>query len=78
MIPRSVMLRGYEGATVHIPKGWTPTAENINALPVPLRLYIHDLQTSCDPAGTIRENVLLKDENYAMRLKLAEVTGEHP
>jgi hypothetical protein len=70
---RSVMLDTFEGATVHIPKDWTPTAENINALPVPLRLYIHDLQTSCDPAGTIRENVLLKDENYAMRLKLAEL-----
>jgi hypothetical protein len=76
MIPRSVMLRGFEGATVHIAKDWAPTAESINALPMPLRLYIHDLQTSCDPAGTIRENVLLKDENYAMRLKLAELRGD--
>lgn len=66
----------YKGESVFIPKGWTPTAENINALPVPLRVYIHDLQTSCDPAGTIRENVLLKDENYAMRLKLAELVAE--
>jgi hypothetical protein len=56
------------------PEGPDATAENINALPVPLRLYIHDLQTSCDPAGTIRENVLLKDENHAMRLKLVQVT----
>jgi hypothetical protein len=75
VIPRSVMLHDFQGATIHIPKDWTPTEENLNALPPPLFCYIHALQTECDPAGTIRENVLLKDENYALRLKLAELTG---
>ncbi len=41
-------------ATFGIPADWTPTAEIINALPEPLRRYIHDLQTHVDPAGTIR------------------------
>jgi hypothetical protein len=30
---------------------WKPTPENINALPEPIRQYIHDLATVCDPAG---------------------------
>jgi len=46
---------------------WTPTPENINALPLPLRRYIHDLQTQVDPAGTVRENFTLKRENEFLR-----------
>lgn len=33
---------------------WTPTAANINALPEPLRRFIHDLETRADPAGDVR------------------------
>jgi hypothetical protein len=40
---------------------------------MPLQRLIHSLLTDCDPAGTIRENVLLHDENYALRRKLAEL-----
>jgi hypothetical protein len=75
MIPRSVMLRDFAGETIHIQRDWTPSKENLNALPAPLFCYIHDLQTECDPAGMIRENVLLKDENHSLRLKLQELTG---
>lgn len=46
-----------------IPPDWTPTAENVNALPDPLRLYIHELETVCDPAGDVRKLHLLKKEN---------------
>lgn len=42
--------------------GWTPTAENINALPEPIRNYIHLLETRADPAGELRELVLLRDQ----------------
>ena len=41
--------------------GWLPTAENINALPDPVRKYIHDLETNADPAGIIRENTIARD-----------------
>jgi hypothetical protein len=44
-----------------IPDNWAPTAENINALPRPLRDYIHRLEANTDPAGMVRENVLLRD-----------------
>jgi len=30
-------------------EGWSPTASNVNALPEPLRGYIHQLETVCDP-----------------------------
>lgn len=36
------------------PNTWTATAEAINALPDPIRHYIHDLETRSDPAGDIR------------------------
>jgi hypothetical protein len=32
------------------------TPDEINALPDRVRRYIHDLETNCDPAGTIRDN----------------------
>ena len=40
---------------------WTPTPENINALPDPLRRYIHQLETVCDPAGDQQELALARD-----------------
>lgn len=40
---------------------WTPTAENINALPEGLRDYIHRLEANTDPAGMVRENVVLRE-----------------
>lgn len=40
---------------------WLPTSENINKLPEPLRLHIHDLETNCDPAGNISQLALQKD-----------------
>jgi hypothetical protein len=38
-----------------IPDDWRPTAANINALPQPLRDYIHKLETHWDPAFTLQE-----------------------
>jgi hypothetical protein len=34
---------------------WTPTLENVNALPYALRKYIHDLENTADPAGMVRQ-----------------------
>lgn len=47
------------------------TAEEVNALPERVRQYIHFLETDCDSAGTIRENWCLREENAALRQKLA-------
>ena len=52
--------------------GWTPTAENINALPKPLRKFIHDLETNCDPPSLVRENICLKETCGALQKKLIE------
>jgi hypothetical protein len=54
-------------STLDLSEDWWPTPENINALPKPLRRYIHDLQTNVDPAGTMRENFRLRQENAALR-----------
>ena len=53
--------------------GWLPTPENINALPDPLRQYIHDLETRCDPAGEVRELTIARDTVVAQELELEEL-----
>jgi hypothetical protein len=50
-----------------IPDSWVPTAANVNKLPLALRRYLHDLHTNTDPAGTLRENVRLRQQNAALR-----------
>ena len=42
-------------------QGWLPDPEHINALPQPVRKYVHDLVTNVDPAGIVAENALLRD-----------------
>lgn len=61
---------------------WVPTAENINALPKPVRDYIHGLAANCDPSGMVRENTQLRDMNVGLQKMyraasdaLAEVRG---
>ena len=57
---------------------WTPTPENINALPDPLRRYIRDLATLQDPAGIVRQNIILKEQNRMLRWeceRLARLAG---
>jgi hypothetical protein len=63
-----------------IPVDWLPTAENINALPEPLRSYIHDLEARADPAGEVRDLVLIRDENRALRTALSSAfkPGDFP
>lgn len=41
--------------------------EEINALPEHVRKYVMWLETEADPAGTIRENFRLNEENAALR-----------
>lgn len=55
------------------------SADEINALPEKIRRYIHDLETEADPAGTIRQNILVREENEMLRkyieLQQAQVVG---
>ncbi len=46
-------------------------SQEINELPVRARQYIHDLETNADPAGTIQENALLKDQTRELDAKIA-------
>ncbi len=56
-----------ESVSVRIPDNWMPTSENINALPMPLRDYIHGLEARCDPAGDVSRMAMLNDENQQLR-----------
>lgn len=52
--------------TITIDEDWLPTADSINALPEPLRRFIHDLETMADPAGLVQENYELKAQVRAV------------
>lgn len=63
---------------------WLPTPENVNALPQPLRDYIHELETRCDPAGDVARIAFLHDQarqleasNRALRNMLALCRRAH-
>ncbi len=57
-------------------QGWRPTPENINALPKPLRDYIHHLETDADPAGTTAENFRLRQENKDLRQECEQLHND--
>ena len=58
-------------AIIDISDFWTPTAENLSALPEPLRRYINDLQANADLIEAMRENFRLHQEIAALRKQLA-------
>ena len=61
---------------MRIKDDWTPTPANINALPEPLRLYIHDLKTVCDPAGDATELFRLQTENRMLRWECERLAAQ--
>jgi hypothetical protein len=54
-----------------------PDADHINALPEPVRRYIHDLETRADPAGDVAELALLKENNAALWKRVRELEAEN-
>ena len=53
-----------------------PDPEHINALPEPVRRYIHDLATRVDPAGDTAQIALLKENNAALWKRVQELEGQ--
>ena len=58
---------------VLIRKDWLPTPAAINALPLPLRKYIHDLHTRVDPSGEVAELAIARDTCRALSLRIEEL-----
>lgn len=59
-----------EAPALTIPADWTPTAENVNALPEPLRDYIHQIETLCDPQLLVQQNWELRELVAALEVML--------
>lgn len=55
---------------------WLPTAENINALPAPVRAYIHALEANCDPAGTVADTIIKADTIRALAASNRRIRDE--
>lgn len=51
-----------------------PTPRHINGLPEPLRRYIHDLQTICDPAGMVQEIHILRTQNEQLQAYISRLS----
>lgn len=56
---------------IDIPDDWMPTDANVNALPQPLQDYIHKLVTHMDPALTLQQNAVLRDQVAELQTALA-------
>lgn len=61
-------------AAIEINDDWTPTSDNINALPQPLQDYIHKLTTHMDPAYTLQR--LRAAEDRVAELEAIVVVGK--
>lgn len=57
-----------------IDASYPPTSAEINALPPNLRRYVMMLETDADPAGTIRQAILVGEENNQLRALVAELS----
>lgn len=57
-----------EASMFFIGKNWRPSAENIKALPEPVRKYIYELEMNTDPPTLVRENVVLKENCKALEM----------
>jgi hypothetical protein len=49
------------------------TVEQFNALPENVRRYCMYLETDADPAGTIRSEMMLRDQVEALELRVNEI-----
>ena len=58
-------------------EAWTPTSENVNALPAPVRQYVHDIETRCDPAGEVQQRAALQESVAGLSALLAEARAAH-
>ena len=59
-----------------IQSDWLPTSENINTLPGPIRAYVHDLETRCDPAGDVAALACARDNVAALAARVRELEGQ--
>jgi hypothetical protein len=63
-------------AHTHVPASWLPTPDAIDTLPLPLRKFIHDLQTRADPSGEVAELTIARETCRALSLRVEELERE--
>lgn len=68
-------VRSLEGELARF-NNFRPTPEQINALPEPLRRYIHDIETVCDPTGMVQQIASLTEQRDGLLMKSKELEGE--
>lgn len=61
-----------EGLLAREPKPWMPSPENINALPKPIRAYIHDITGIGDYKHIVHANTFLKEQCEGLQRELVK------
>lgn len=61
-----------EGLLAREPKPWMPSPENINALPKPIKAYIHDITAIGDYNHIMHANTFLKDQCEGLQRELVK------
>lgn len=56
---------------------FTPTPEQINALPEGVRQFVAALETRCDPAGEVTALVLSRDVNKRLQAKITDLKTDN-
>ena len=62
----------WDATCPEIPPYWLPSAENINALPEPVRNYVSGLETNADPPSMVADNIIMKDTIKTLEKMLEE------
>jgi hypothetical protein len=53
-----------------------PTADEINAMPLKFRQYIHDLISRCDKSGDLQTIAILREDRDALLRQVEELRAE--
>lgn len=61
---------------LEISDDWTPTAAAINALPLPLRKFIHELETHYDPQATLQQLYECRQQERAVTAMVERLRGD--
>jgi hypothetical protein len=70
-----VVLAAYDAQAAELAtiRAFKPDAAHINGLPEPLREYICELETRCDPAGDVQTIASLRDQRDGLLSELARL-----
>jgi hypothetical protein len=66
----------YRRVSLPVSARWTPTSENIDALPPAIRRYIRDLESGCDCAADVQQKFIFRAECEMLRWECERLAAQ--